>query len=1197
MSDMHSAQGSDSFLEVFKKHATVMLLIEPETGRILDANLAAGKFYGYTLEQFKSMNINDINQLPSEEVLQEIQSAIKQQKNFFTFPHKLASGEVRMVEARSCPVVVNGKMALFSIIQDITESKHAEESLRASEAQLRALIASMRDVVLVIDRDGVYREIAPTSPDQLFKPSSELLGRSLRDIFPPAQAQEFVSAVENVVDTQQPVRIEYELLLNGEPTWFQATISPLGENRTLWVARNITEYKQLASSLRESEERYHSLFDNMMDGIYRSTHEGGFVDINPAMVKMFGYSSKEEMLNIDIKRELYFAPEERGSHILDTGQEEIEVYRMRRKDGSEIWVEDHGSYVHDAEGNIIYHEGLLRDVTERVQAEMAIRESERFLRESQIIAGLGSYVLDVSTGMWKSSDVLDGIFGIDESYVRSVEGWVALIHPDYRADMNRYFTEEVLGAKKRFDREYQIIRQMDGVVRWVHGMGELELDARGQVILLKGSIQDVTERRQMENDLRQRLLELEVLHNVSNSLRTTQSVDEVLNALLDQTLAAIGTEAGGILLYDPSRNELRGELARGWFNEIHAYPVPVANGVAGTVFATGQPYFSADFSSDPLPQAANRHRIPHGWGGACLPLRAGTEIIGVLFVSVQVPRQITPEQMKLLVSLVEIAGSTLHRTRLFDETSRRAAEFESLFETSKAISAQTDLYTLLLFIVETAKKLLNAASSGMYVYLPDTNELELVVDTAPFMEAGTRLKMGEGLSGKVAQIKHPVRIDDYSTWEGRSPHYDGVLFHAVVGVPMLYGGELIGVLIVNEIENSQRKFTENDARLLSLFASQAAGAVRSARLREEATQRFQNLQTLRAIDKAIASNLDLRITLNILLTHVMDQLNVDAANVLLLHPYDQTIQYLVGRGFRTNLIEGASIHLNDAYAGRAVMERRIVQINNSAQIVDNPPFALLWAEEKFVSYVCVPLIIKGEVKGVMEVYRRSQRAVTGEWFEFLETLAGQAAITIDNAQMFDNIQRVSMETAIAYEATIEGWARALDMRNQEAEGHTQRVTDLTMALAKAVGIKDSELQHIRRGALLHDIGKMGIAERIFMKKGKLTKKETVEMRRHPVFAFQMLQPIQYLRPALDIPYCHHEKWDGTGYPRGLKGEEIPFSARIFAVADVWDALVTPRPYREAWTKKKAIAYIKSQSEKHFDPQVVEAFLRVMNNFQ
>ncbi len=963
------------------------------------------------------------------------------------------------------------------------------------------------------------------------------------------------------------------------------------------IQADLAERKYAENALRESEGRYRSLFENMIDGIYRSTHDGRFIDINPAMAKMFGYSSREEMLGIDIKKELYFAPEERGSHILDTGQQEIEAYRMRRKDGSEIWVEDHGYYVHDEQGNIVYHEGMLRDITERKRAEEAIRESEKLLKESQIIAGLGSYVLDFETGLWMSSNVLNGIFGIDESYIRTVDGWADLVHPEERQEMIDYFANEVVGNRRRFDKEYRIVRKNDGAERWVHGVGELEIDAQGLVRKMRGSIQDITERKLSEEVLRQRLMELEALYNVSSSLRTVQTFDEALPILLDQTLAALGTETGTILLYHPPSGELRDTFPRGWFKDIQDIPVKAGQGVAGTVFATGQPYISAEFARDPLPSGAGRGKIPPGWGGACVPIRADSETVGVIFVSVQLPRQITSEQMKLLNSLAEIAGATLHRTRLFDETTRRAREFASLYETSQSLSAETELKTMLQVVVNVAKKLLNAASSGMYLFIPSTNQLELTMDTEPYIAMGTRLELGEGVAGRVAQTLQPLNIEDYSIWEGRSPKYEGIRIRAVLEVPMFYGGELMGVLTADEMGDSERKFTQADERLLSLFASQAAAAIHSARLRDEAIHRLQHLQTLRTIDKAITSSLDLNITLNILLNHVVAQLDVDAADVLLLHVHDQALKYSAARGFNTHLIEGADVHLNDGFAGRCAMERRMIHVSDPAQIIDNPPFARLWSEEGFKNYYCVPLIAKGEVKGVMEVYRRSSFTPGDEWFDFLETLAGQAAITIDNTQMFDNVQRANMELAIAYEATIEGWSHALDLRDKETEGHTQRVTEITMSLAKAMGIKDNELQHVRRGALLHDIGKMGVSDQILLKKGKLTKKEWEVMRAHPTLAFQMLQPIAYLRQALDIPYCHHEKWDGTGYPRGLKGEQIPLVARIFAVVDVWDALTSSRPYRKAWTKKKALAYIREQRGKHFDPHIVDMFLKVIVNFQ
>jgi HD-GYP domain-containing protein (c-di-GMP phosphodiesterase class II) len=204
-------------------------------------------------------------------------------------------------------------------------------------------------------------------------------------------------------------------------------------------------------------------------------------------------------------------------------------------------------------------------------------------------------------------------------------------------------------------------------------------------------------------------------------------------------------------------------------------------------------------------------------------------------------------------------------------------------------------------------------------------------------------------------------------------------------------------------------------------------------------------------------------------------------------------------------------------------------------------------------------------------------------------LAGQAAIALDNSSLFEQLQDSNSELSIAYDATLEGWAKALELRDRETVGHAHRVIEMTLQVADRLGMRGEILQHFRRGALLHDIGKMGIPDSILLKPGPLTPNEWEIMRQHPVHAFEMLKTIDYLSPALEIPYCHHEKWDGNGYPQGLTGTNIPISARIFAVVDVWDALTSDRPYRFAWPERKALEYIRRESGRHFDPQVVNAF--------
>ncbi len=221
---------------------------------------------------------------------------------------------------------------------------------------------------------------------------------------------------------------------------------------------------------------------------------------------------------------------------------------------------------------------------------------------------------------------------------------------------------------------------------------------------------------------------------------------------------------------------------------------------------------------------------------------------------------------------------------------------------------------------------------------------------------------------------------------------------------------------------------------------------------------------------------------------------------------------------------------------------------------------------------------------------------------WLQTVKGWGYILMTGLLLFVLVRRdvARLEQAQqsleqSYEATLEGWARALDLRDRSTEQHTARVADLATELARAMGLGEPELTYLRRGALLHDIGKMGIPDGILLKPGPLDPAEWAIMRQHPRYAFDLLAPIKHLEPVLDIPYCHHEKWDGSGYPRGLKHEEIPLTARIFAVADVWDALTSNRPYREAWSQERALAYLRDQSGVHFDPAVVAAFETLLAN--
>jgi PAS domain S-box-containing protein/putative nucleotidyltransferase with HDIG domain len=420
------------------------------------------------------------------------------------------------------------------------------------------------------------------------------------------------------------------------------------------------------------------------------------------------------------------------------------------------------------------------------------------------------------------------------------------------------------------------------------------------------------------------------------------------------------------------------------------------------------------------------------------------------------------------------------------------------------------------------------------------------------------------------------------------PFVDGVGILGILAVPLRVKRGVAGVLGLARTRPG-RPYTEENLAFVQELAERAALAIANAMLFEETERRFKQVQSLHRIEVAISASLNLGATLGVILDQVVEQLKVDAASVLLLDAATETLVFAAGRGFRSEDITRMRIPLGSGAAGKAALTGRTVALEDLSRAEDfaRRPFL---REEGFVTYYAIPLSAKGRVRGVLDILHRSSVQPDIEWLGFLDALAGQAAVAIDNAELFHEQQRLNAELTIAYDTTLEGWSRALDLRDKETEGHSKRVAEMTERLARALGVRAGALVHVRRGALLHDIGKMGVPDSVLLNPGRLTDAERGLMREHPVHAFRLLSPIPYLREALAIPYCHHERWDGTGYPRGLEGADIPFAARLFAVVDVWDALRSDRPYRPAWPEAKVRAHIASQAGAHFDPAVVETFL-------
>lgn len=546
--------------------------------------------------------------------------------------------------------------------------------------------------------------------------------------------------------------------------------------------------------------------------------------------------------------------------------------------------------------------------------------------------------------------------------------------------------------------------------------------------------------------------------------------------------------------------------------------------------------------------------------------------------------------------IVAVYNDVTERKQLEEEIRHQAARAEALLRTASRLNAQLDLDRVLKVVCEEAGAALHVPMAAVFLHDNRRDALSLAASSGVPQELAERMKLlPRSLYEQYVLKEEPIAvISDLRAVPDPSVADLGLDYNLCTGVGarMQRDGHLIGVLALIA-SGDERRFTAEELALLQGLADQATQAITNARLFEETRRRLKLVQALRNIDMAIAGSFDLRLTFGVALDEITAQLGMDAAAILLFNPHTVMLEYAAWRGFRTGAVRRLRLCLGEGYAGRAALERRTIHIPFLPEAERDPAQAPLLADEGFVSYYAVPLIAKGQIQGVLEVCHRSPVDPDGEWLRFLETLAGQAAIATDNVALLDQLQRSHLELVLAYDATIEGWARALDLRDRETEGHSRRVMEMTLRLARAVGMKEEELVNVRRGALLHDIGKVGVPDSILLKPGSLTPEEWEIMRRHPQYAYEMLSPIDYLRPALDIPYCHHEKWDGTGYPRGLKGEQIPLSARIFAIVDVWDALSSDRPYRPAWPPEKVRAYLKDEAGRHFDPQVLEAFLKIL----
>ncbi len=522
----------------------------------------------------------------------------------------------------------------------------------------------------------------------------------------------------------------------------------------------------------------------------------------------------------------------------------------------------------------------------------------------------------------------------------------------------------------------------------------------------------------------------------------------------------------------------------------------------------------------------------------------------------------------------------------------RQRELESIVTITTALRSAQNRVDMAPVILDQIMPMFGATAAALAVL--DENQKSLVVELGRGIwsnTTGTPIVSNESMAGIVLNLGKAYA---YPSEAGESilPTFElGAGQPSIACVPLSSQERPMGVIWVGR----RLPFLANDLHLLTALSDIAANAFHRSELHEQTKNQLNRLTALRAIDMAISANLDIEVTLKILVEQIVNQLGLNAAIVFRFDPLTLTLKVAAGSGVPGKYLRPDKIDLGESCAGKIALLQEMEVITDLGAGDNQFPYTLKQSGLPFKSYIGLPLVAKGLVKGVLELYHLDQLKPDPEWLNYLQAIAAQAAIAIDNAELLEKLQKSNQDLRQAYDETIEGWARTLEIRDKETVGHSRRVVDLTLNLIAALGEDHLEKDQVRRGVLLHDIGKMAIPDSILLKPNRLDEDEWKIMHSHPEIAYKLLQPINYLNSALDIPYCHHEKWDGSGYPRGLEGEQIPMAARIFAIVDVWDALSHDRPYNAAWLRADILSYIKGQSGRQFDPRVVDAFMEYIEN--
>jgi len=926
------------------------------------------------------------------------------------------------------------------------------------------------------------------------------------------------------------------------------TIAHHGQPAVQGVLTDITERVLIDQKLRKSEEHFRSVIQAQRDLIYRYSSDGTITLANDAYCQ-FVDKPTNEILGTSLFETIASEDQETVREHIDSLSVKNPVATHENINfnckGESRWFEWTDLAIISEIGEIVEYQAIGRDITERVQAEQSLLLEKEKAQKYLEVAGVMILVIGADQKVSLINKRGCQILGYTSDEILG-SNWFETCIPDRNRDeiifiFSRLMADEIEPVEYFENR----VLTKDGKERLIAWHNTILKDSTGMITGTLSSGEDITEQAKSEAQLK---LQSHALDSTANAVVITDS-------------------EGNIQWTNPA------------FSALTGYSLKEVMGQNLRILKSDQqdePFYKN------LWETISAGEI---WHGEIINKRKD----GALYTEEMTIAPLLSDGGEIS-NFIAVKQDITERVQTAMTLQKYTKRLETLNTVNAALSTSLELDKVLEIILGQIGKVLPFDSGAIFLHVKDG--LRVVIDRGNLPSSkGLVFPAEDELYQELQHTRTPLILNNlkddarFKNW-GQSAN-----IASWMGVPLIVRNTLIGFLTLDC--NQVGAYSSEQADLALPFAAQAAQAIENARQFKAAHRRLQKLAALRKIDQAITSSFDLQVTLDILLGHLLTQLEVDAAVVLRYEHTLQSLTFCQGQGFRTKALQHTNLRLGSGHAGKVALQRKSIYIPDWNQLGSNISESPELKEEGFVAYYGVPLIARDALMGVLEIFHSAELDLDDEWSDYLQALAEQAAIAMENIALFDNLQRSNVKLLQAYDATIEGWARALELRDMEIEGHSRRAVALTMDLAKLLGIREEEMIHIRRGALLHDIGKMGVSDAILQNSGKLTDEEWQIMRQHPVYAYDWLSSIEYLHPALDIPYCHHEKWDGSGYPRGLKGEQIPLAARIFAVVDVWDALLSDRPYRQAWSKERTMTYIREQSGQHFDPQVVGGFLNMV----